>query len=360
MNRNVRRWRPRSLVACGLVAAFPGCHEEVSLGGWSDVPGTLSTTGLGGTSTTDTVATATTTVATSIGGTGGVASTGTVGVSGAAGEATEPPGLPDCLAAAVPGPSSLAGAGDVATETATDWTWPTAMTSLEWEIRVERETEPRVDGPDLDPFPDDGSGYYYSHQFSFQGGNPGFLGIQAEGGYSDPSATPPTEYVFTKIVTFWMSALDAELGDLPESRVWNDAAGGVEYLTIHGKFAWEVCRTYRLRLAPHSSEADGSTWYGAWITDVDAGIETFIGRMLMPPNAGLLAPLSTSRTQGFDFNTACDLQQTASVLYGTPSADDGALAPLQATNRFGQLRGCPGSRFSFFDNAVRHELNVHP
>src|SRR5690606_19767791 len=91
MNRNVRRWRPRSRVACGLVAAFPGCHEEVSWGGWSDVPGTLSTTGLGGTSTTDTVATATTTVATSIGGTGGVASTGTVGVSGAAGEATEPP-----------------------------------------------------------------------------------------------------------------------------------------------------------------------------------------------------------------------------------------------------------------------------
>lgn len=358
MKRFARRWGLHSLCACGLAAAVPACHEKVSLGGWSDLPGTSTTSGLGGaTATVDTVTTTASVATTS---NGGAATTGTVGSSGAAGDAGQPPELPACLASAVPGPLSPAGSGDVATETATDWTWPTAMTSLEWEIRVERDMELRVDGPDLDPFPDDGSGYYYSHQFSFQGGNSGFLGIQAEGGYSDPSADPPTENVFTKIVTFWISALDAELGDLPESRVWSDEAGGVEYLTIHGKFAWEVCRTYRFRLAPHAVEADG-TWYGAWIVDMDVGVETFIGRMLMPPSAGLLVPLSTSRTQGFNFNTACDLQQTASVLHGTPFADGGALVPLQPPNhRFGQVRGCSGSRFSSFDGAVRHELNVHP
>lgn len=360
MNRNARRRGLQALCACSFAAALPACQDEVSLGGWADVPGTLTSGSGGALVTADTAGTTASSAATTstVATDGGVSTTG-AGVGGSAGAAGDPPGLPACLVAGAPGPSSLAGTGDVATETATDWTWPTAMTSLEWEIRVELEIEDRVDGPDPDFLPDDGSGYYYSHQFSFQGGNSGFLGIQAEGGYNDPTAEDPPAPEFTKIVTFWMSAIDAELGELPESRIWTDQAAGIDYLTIHGKLAWEVCRSYRFRLAPDSVEADGSTWYGAWIVDVDAGDERFVGRMLMPASAGLLVPFSTSRTQGVDFNTPCDIQQTASVLHGTPSADGGTLAPLTGKNRLGQLRGCPGSRFTSFDGAVRHELNVH-
>jgi len=355
MKRFARRWGLRSLCACGLAAAFPACHEKVSLGGWSDVPGTLSTTGLGGAAATVDAVGATTSVVSTSSGATGTTTTGTVGASGAAGETGQPPGLPACLAAATPGPFNVAGPDFRATETASDWTWPTAMTSLEWEIRVEHEIE-RPAGAEL---PD--TGYYYSHQFSFQGGNPGVLGIQAEGGYDEPPED--TSFDFTKIVTFWLSALDAELGELPESRIWNDRAAGIDYLTIHAKFDWELCRTYRLRVGPHTVEANGDTWYGAWIKDVAAEVEWFIGRMRLPAGAGLLVPFSTSRTQGFVWPptpTPCALQQTASVLYGTPTADGGALAPVEApNNRFGQVLGCPGSRFSSFDGAVRHELNVH-
>ncbi len=352
----VSRWGLRSLCAWGLVAAFPACHEKVSLGGWSDPLGTSTSGGLGGAAATVDTATTTSLATASSGATGGASTTGTVGVGGAAGDTGEPSGLPACLAEATPGPFNVAGPDYRATETASDWTWPKAMTSLEWEIRVEREIVSLPIDEQID------TGYYYSHQFSFQGGNPGVLGIQAEGGYDEPPRD--TTFEFTKIVTFWLSALDAELGDLPESRIWNDRAAGIDYLTIHAKFDWQVCRTYRLRVAPHTVEANGDTWYGAWITDVDAEIETFIGRMLLPAGAGLLVPFSTSRTQGFvspQMPTACEMQQTASVLYGTPTADAGALVPVQApNNRFGQVLGCSGSRFSSFDGAVRHELNVHP
>ncbi|HEU5073286.1 MAG TPA: hypothetical protein VFU02_03920, partial [Polyangiaceae bacterium] len=262
-----RRLRVPSLLACGLLSICSGCHEEVPLGGWSDVPGTL-TSGTGGAATVGTPAVTTASATT----TGTATTDGGLGTGGSAGDMGVLPGLPECLAVATPGPVNPTGSepDPKATETATDWTWPVAMRSLEWDVKVEREIvrPPGVEDPT--------SGYYYAHQFSFQGGNPGTFGIQAEGGYDE---YPGQQFEFTKIATFWLSALDAELGDIPspDARVGTYTVFGIEYLTIHARFAWEVCRTYRFRIAPHSSEADGSTWYGAWIVDVDAGVETLLG-----------------------------------------------------------------------------------
>ena len=335
MNPFARRcWYLHSLVACGVAAGLLACHEEVPLGGWPGLDGTV-TNGAGGVAATVDTTSATASVATM--------------TTGAAGDTGNPPGLPACLATGTPGLVNDPGPDTKATETATDWTWPTAMTSLEWELMVEREiVRPTSSSPPT-------SGYYYAHQFSFQGGNPGVLGIQAEGGYDEE---PGQRFVFTKIATFWLSALDAELGEIsgPDARIGTDTAAGIEYLTIHARFEWEACRTYRFRFAPHSTEADGSTWYGAWIVDVDAGDETFLGRMLLPATAGQLSPLTISRTMGIDFGNGCEIAH-GSVLYGTPTADDGALMPL-GNNRFAALLGCPSSRFTTFEGAMRHELGV--
>lgn len=360
MKRFARRWGLRSLCACGLAAAFPACHEKVSLGGWSDVPGTSTTSGFGGaTATVDTVTT-TASVVTTSSGTNGGATTGTVGASGAAGDTGQPPDLPACLTPGIPGPLNPAGPGaglwtEVATETATDWTWPMPLASLEWDLMVEHEIVRPT------PSSEATTGYYYSHQFSFLEGIAGILGIQAEGGYSETS-DPPEE--FTKIAVFWLSGppLAAELGDIafPDARVGRQEANGLNYLTIHARFDWQICTTYRFRLAQHSTEPDGTVWYGAWIEDVNAGVRTFLGRMLLPANSGPLAPLSISRTQGIDFFNGCEFPAHASVLLGTPTADDGAVVPMDWSNRFGVPLSCPSSRFTQLEGAIRHEQGVPP
>ena len=362
-----RRWWLGSVIAGGLASASPGCHEEVSLGAWPDLAGGPLTSGTGGApSTLTTVAAASTTASGAT--TSATATDGGPGAGGAAGAPNDPPPLPECLAPATPGPVNAEGVTTpyaFATETATDWNWPKAMTSLEWEIRVERDI-PRATPPGS-IYP--ASGYYYSHQFWFLSGISGTLGIQAFGGYNEDPTMPSDEW--TKIATFWLSGppLDAKLGDIPEgdARIGADDAPGAEYVTIHARFDWKVCHTYRFRVAPHSTEPTGEVWYGAWITDVTDGIEILLGRMLLPADIGRLATLSMSRTQPINFrHTTCDVVQYASVLLGTPQADDGALLPLLGTDRAGPGSNrlgdavCAGSRFSRLDGAMRHELGVPP
>ncbi len=249
---------------------------------------------------------------------------------------------------------SPAGQAIGATDTATEWTWPTPVTSMEWEVMVEREV---VRGPDGEPT----SGYYYTHQFWFQEGVVGFLGIQAEGGYNSEVGT---EYDFTKIAVFWLSGppTAGELGDIPfpRARVLPETAAGVNYLTIHARFDWQVCHVYRFRLAPHSMEPNGDIWYGAWIEDVDSGDVTFLGRMLLPQDIGPLATFSSSRTLGIEFpgTTSCDVPQPASVLYGIPRSAEGDVVASLESNRFEYPLLCAGSRFTTFEGAVRHELSV--
>ena len=348
-----------SLLACGAATALGACHEDVKLGGWHDAPvASLSSTagtsaGNGGAAAT--LGTAATSVASLA--TNSTATNGGPGAGGGAGDTSAPPPLPACLTPATPGPINAstptpAGAPPyLPTELATDWTWPESVPSMQWDLMVEREV---VDTPVA--FPE--IGYYYNHQFSFQEeGIQGFLGIQAEGGYSAPNYMGDP---WTKIAIFWLTAEDAMLGDIksPNARIATDNPNGVLYRTIHARFAWQACRVYRFRLGPDPAltATEGRVWYGAWIEDVDAGVVTWIGSMLVPAGAGMLNTLSTSRTQSIDFADymGCQYAQHASVLHGTPSSEDGLVRPTGKT----EFRGlaCPSSRFTELDGAIRHEI----
>ena len=321
------------LLALGLAASLGGCREEVPLGAWdSQQPEAVGSGGNGASTVlTNTVSSADTST------TGG----------GAA--------LPSCLAAATPGAFNAAGSGLGATEMASDWTWPAPVASMQWDLMVEREIE--RPSPEAGPT----SGYYYAYQFSFLEGASGFLGIQAEGGYQLEPPDSPVE--FTKIAVFWLSGppLAAELGDIayPDARVAPETVAGVSYLTIHARFDWQVCHTYRFRVAPHSSDADG-IWYGAWIEDTQSGVETFLGRMLLPADAGPLAPFSVSRSLPIEFGAqTCDVPAPSSVLFGRPHTLEGDVQAELERNRFVDP-GCPSSRFTDFVGAVRHELGAGP
>jgi hypothetical protein len=229
---------------------------------------------------------------------------------------------------------------------------------MQWELMVEREIER------ASPAAAPSSGYYWAYQFSFLEGAAGFLGIQAEGVYQTDPPDSPVEV--TKMAVFWLSGppLAAELGDIayPDARVAPTTAAGVSFSTIHARFDWQACRVYRFRIGPHSTEADGSTWYGAWIDDTQAGVETLLGRMLLPADSGPLSPFSVSRTIPIEFGepASCDMPAAGSALFGRPRVSDEGAAPIGATNRLVEPLRCPSSRFTEFEAGVRHELGVRP
>lgn len=305
------------------------CRDEVALGAW----GSVTVAGEGGGSPI-------------------------ADVTGGAAGASEAAGLPACLEPAAPGISSSPGDLVGATEVISDWVWPAPVSSLKWELMVEREiSRPTPASPPT-------SGYYFAHQFSFVEGVVGFMGLQAEGGYQ---ADPPSSAVdFTKMAVFWVSGppLSGELGDIayPDARVASATVAGVSFLTIHARFEWQACRVYRLRVGPDETESDGSTWYRASIEDMSAGTETSLGRLLLPADVGQFSPFSVSRTMPIDFrdNAACDAQAPSSVVFGAPSAEDDGIRASLATSRFVEPLRCTSSRLTELPGAVRHELGLQP
>ena len=264
--------------------------------------------------------------------------------------------LPGCLQPGDPGPLNLPGDAWGATETATDWNWPSPVTSMQWDLMVEREVERESPGAPAT------GGYYWAYQFSLLEGAAGFLGIQAEGVYQTDPPGSPLEII--KMAVFWLAGppLEAELGDIayPDARVAPTIAAGVSYLTIHARFEWQACRVYRFRVGPHSTESDGGIWYGAWIEDTAAGVDTFLGRMLVPADSGTFSPFSISRTMPIEFTepVSCDIPAEGSALFGAPRTIEGDVRAEVAGHRFTQPLACASSRFTEFDGAVRHELGV--
>jgi hypothetical protein len=264
------------------------------------------------------------------------------------------PKLPECDAPGTPEAFNREGNDLGATETATDWVWPSPLTSMEWGFVIERDVAQASLGPS--------SGYYFAQQFAFERGVAGILGLQANGGYqADP---PQGGYVFTKMIAFWLSGPPsaAELGDIPypDARVAATTANGSSWLTIHAKFDWQVCHAYQLRFGPESTTANGSTWYGAWLVDLTTATTTFIGRMLLASDTGELSPFSTTLSTPIDFGqpTSCGVSEHMSVIFANPTGNDGSISSTSHTNRFKTPTRCPTSRFSELSGGVRHELGV--
>jgi hypothetical protein len=166
------------------------------------------------------------------------------------------------------------------------------------------------------------------------------------------------------MAVFWLSGppLQAELGDIayPDARVAEETAVGADWLTIHAKFDWQVCRWYELSFGPESEDAAGNVWYGAWIEDTESGETTFLGRMLLPADVGLLSPFSIARTDPFNYvePTSCTGLPYGAAIFGAPMPIGEQSTPRDRSNRFEALPRCGSSRFTDFSLAVRHEAAV--
>jgi hypothetical protein len=240
----------------------------------------------------------------------------------------------------------------VVTEPTTDWSLPEPTTGMAWDITIEKDVP---SGPPM-------VGYYWHNQFSFVPGVDGRLGLQTNGIYQADPVNRPGQSETVPMVVFWLSGppLAAELGDIPEpdARVAPISVSGLDWMTIHAKFKIEECHTYRFRIGLESTEEDGSMWYGAWVTDVTANEVTFLGRMLLPSDSGLLSTFTSSRTiQIFFSPTQCSQLYTASALFGAPVSDSGDVAS-NVSNYFSPPYGCRRSYIAAFDDVVRHEVSA--
>ena len=318
-----------SLLALSLIG-LGACSEQVPLGSWARPGG-----GVGGDGGT----------AGGGGGGGGAAGAVSGGDAGAAGGGD----VFACRAAGNPQAINLGGDDVGVTIPYTDWPWPTALDSLEWDLTV--EVVPENDG------------YFWSHQFDFEGKAGGFLGLQARGGYQ---ADPPLGRVeITNMVTFWISGsmLGAELGDVayPNARTALTQSTGGEWMTIHVRYAWEVCKTYHFRVAIELTDASGNLWYGAWVEDTETALETYLGRIQVPGDWGRIAGTSnwTNRI-GHDRLLTCNDPEPVSAFFAEPTGNAGSVRPGPPENRFASPELCAGSRFSEFSTGIRQEVGLDP
>jgi hypothetical protein len=256
---------------------------------------------------------------------------------------------PECLAVGEPGPTSPAGAAVSVTVPYTDWEVATPFDSIEIEMRVEIETA--MDG------------FIWTHEVPFAAsGTVALLTLQSLGGYQADPPNGPVE--LTKMTQFWISGppLAAELGDIPypDARASRIAEVRGDWWSINAKYDWQPCRPYRLRLAAQESEQGGSTWYAAWITDVESETQTLVGRMLVPDEwGGLSSPTSTwSNRIGWSMLDTCDEIEPVSTLFGAPVTASGPATLLD--HRFGALPACSNTRIETFPSAVRQRIGGGP
>lgn len=239
------------------------------------------------------------------------------------------------------------------TSTSTDFTWPTALDATDIELVIETDS--------------DRDGYFWAYQFSLAGSAiGGFVGVQANGGYQ---AVPPNgEVEITSMAVFWIGGapLKAELGDItfPRARTYQKvdspatSSNPTTWWTIHAKYPLTPCRPYRLRVARSGQEANGDIWYGAYIRDVQASSDTYLGRILVPAAWGAIRSTSAfSDRIGWGTPTSCSYPEYASARFSPPNGADGAIQPLTHSNRFATLH-CATSRFTELATGVRHELGV--
>ena len=192
-----------------------------------------------------------------------------------------------------------------------------------------------------------GYGLFWAHQFMFkeQVDDPnaqpgGYIGLQQGSGWASGAGK-------IAIFSIW-DALDAEAGP---GFSCSPFGGEGEGWSCRGQYGWMTGRKYRLRvwvLGTQMTAVDGVVcecqWFGAWVMDITTGIETYIGRILVPVPSKWQW-IYSSVVWGAEYFTLapdgyCGDAPHATAIFENPTADNGAFEPSHATVMYST---CPNS-----------------
>jgi len=215
--------------------------------------------------------------------------------------------------------------------TYTEWFWPTApdgFTAFEHVLTTETDPGPR-------------SSFFWAHQFQLVGGDGGYLGLQTRGDRGDGT--------WEKIAIFsiW-EALEAD-----GRATYNFDGEGVGW-SCHIPYPWVAGRAYRLRV-----QTDEPGWWDASVVDEESGVVARIGRIRVGPACRGLGQWSVMWTEyyGGPIRACSDLPHS-SVIFSTPSADDGSVGPLSSRDRVGD-GSCETSAIeAVAPDGVRHQMGI--
>ncbi len=195
--------------------------------------------------------------------------------------------------------------------------------------------------PEIDPGP--AATYFWAHQFGLEGGEGGYLGLQTKGNRVDGT--------LGKLAIF--SLWDATGADGPGSVRFSGEGTG---WSARIPYLWTAGRSYRFRLVADDVTPDGA-WWTASVIDVDASVESHIGRLRAAPGWGGLRPWSVMWTEyyGQPLRHCSDLTPV-SAIFGSPTADR-TTVPTRSHSHIGDGT-CDTTRITDLDHGVRHEMGL--
>ncbi|HEX2042610.1 MAG TPA: hypothetical protein VHF24_08225 [Acidimicrobiales bacterium] len=220
--------------------------------------------------------------------------------------------------------------------TYTDWFWPpppvgadglTGYSSFEHSLTVE-----------VDPGPQ--ASYFYAHQFTLVGGAGGYLGLQTRG---------RADGTWGRIAIFSIWDAVAARGPAPVR-----FTGEGEGWTCRIMYPWQGGRPYRMHLRTRAR-----AWWVASVADAVTGNETEIGWIQVPHRWQRLDGWSVMWTEWYGGPLArCADLPHSSVVFHTPSADDGRVRPDRASDHLDTGASCDNSRVERLENGSRQEMGV--
>ena len=221
--------------------------------------------------------------------------------------------------------------------TYTEWRWP-PTTSFARTLLAGYKSFEHVLVPEIDPGPD--TTYFWAHQFRLIGGEGGYVGLQTKGNRADGS--------LGKMAIF--SIWDAEEADGPGTVRFS---GEGEGWSCRIPYQWQAGRAYGLKVF-----TPGGGWWGAKVRDETTGAVSELGGIRVPQHWRGLDTWSVMWTEyyGPPLNSCSDLAYS-SVIFGTPTADDGEVKPAGSHSHLGEGT-CQTSHVEQLADGVRHQMGL--
>lgn len=222
--------------------------------------------------------------------------------------------------------------------TYTDWFWPPPPVSADG--RAGYSSFEHVLLVEVDPGPE--SAYFWAHQFVLIGGTGGYLGLQTKGRANG---------TWGRIAIFSIWDAVAARGGAPV-RFSGEGAGW----SCRIMYPWEIGRRYRLRIATHDR-----SWWAASVRDEVTGVETEVGHIEVPHHWQRLDGWSVMWTEWYGGPLArCKDLPHSSVVFHTPSADDGRVVPDGSNDHLATGTTCDNSLVERLAEGSRQRMGVRP
>jgi hypothetical protein len=198
--------------------------------------------------------------------------------------------------------------------------------------------------------------YFWAHSWCFEGGDVGYLGLQAHDRRDDGSQGR------LAVFSVW-SAIGC--ADNPGCHA---GVEGSPFWTCRLAYQWQPGHGYRLRVARARAG-----WWRASVADLADGTETTVGSIRVPASWGGLDLAARHSAMWVEFYAANapggvaadELVPHTRVRFGAPTAGvgpaagGGTVAPAGHANRLGEGEGAD-SRVGDDSDGVLHEMGIPP